>query len=233
MIQNSLIIKKIIFIKLLLSYQLLLSCDFCSLLDYGNLNNQTSFRLDYKFRLFKGYNQTINPYTGSKIVARNGVLHKTLPGSEKAYINSTKDYEAYRLVNLGFVYNHKKNTNYMINLPYLSNTDFYGLVIPSIGAAVSEKKQYTGFGDLNIGIQKIASKEYKQWKHTIKLGFLLFLPTGKYNEEELFSGNIHMLPGRSIYATELSANYTFENSGNWGLNWVSNYYIPFKKMYLT
>lgn len=203
------------------------ACDFCTLLDFGSISNQTSIRLDYRMRTFKGYNQPINSYTGVNNSSGNGSnLHKTLPGIDKTYINDASDYERYRLLNLGLIYNHKGRLNFVLNVPYKSNTDFYGLVIPNIGAAHDETNNFKGLGDVNIGLQKIIVKSGDLWKQTFKLGALLYLPTGKYQANDLFSVNVHMQPGRSIYGTEFSANYTLENEGIWGVNVSSMYYKP-------
>ena len=145
------------------------ACDFCSLLDYGNINNQTSFRIDYKYRMFSGYNQDI-PSIGTGSNSRQGIaFHRGIPGQTKTYINHKYDYELYRMINLGFVYNHKEHLNLIVNLPYLTNVDHYGLVIPDIGSGQSETIKYKGFGDLNLGVQKIIIREKEIIKHTIKL----------------------------------------------------------------
>jgi hypothetical protein len=203
------------------------ACDFCTLLDFGSINNQTSIRLDYRMRTFKGYNQPINSYTGVGNTSGDGSnLHKSLPGIDKTYINDASDYERYRLLNLGLIYNHRGRLNFVLNVPYKSNTDYYGLVIPTIGAAYYEKNVFKGLGDVNIGLQKIIVKSGDLWKQTFKLGALLYLPTGKYQANDLFSVNVHMQPGRSIYGSEFSANYTLENEGIWGLNINSMFYKP-------
>lgn len=205
------------------------ACDFCSLLDYGNLTNQTSVRLDYKFRNYSGYNGDIGFNQLSSATARQGIgLHRAIPGVDKTYINHPDDYERYIEYNLGFIYNRNNKTNYVLNIPYVQNTDYYGLVIPDIGPGTAEKNEYSGFGDMKVGIQKIYTKEKETFKHTFKLSGLLNLPTGKYQVNDLFGENIHMQPGRSIYAADLGANYTFENLGLWGFYVNSNLYLPFK-----
>lgn len=222
--KNSLLLVLLVFFS-----KIAFACDFCSLLDYGNLNNQTSFRIDYKFRKFQGYNQDIN-FGQNLGNARQGVgLHRALPGVQKTYINHTEDYELFTELNFGFVYNHKGRTNFVLNIPYVRNIDYYGLVIPEIGAGESEKYFYSGIGDISTGIQKIFSKEKDIFKHTFKLSGLIHLPTGASKLSDLFGENIHMQPSRSIYAGDLGFFYTFENLGVWGFVVNSSVYLPFNK----
>jgi hypothetical protein len=217
-------------ILLLFCIQQSFACDMCTLFDYGNLSNQTLFRLDYRQRFYKGYNQKMATDFGSTNTARQGIAaHGSIPGQENIYMNHPDDYEFFSQYNFSFTYNHKKKWNLIANLPYVVNRDFYGFVIPTIGSPTTELKKYQGIGDLSLGANRIFLKEKEKYSHIFKLGANIYLPTGKNNVRDILYDNVTMQPGRGIYATEIGANYTFQNIGLWGISLNSLTYLPFER----
>ena len=207
------------------------ACDFCTMLDYGNINNKSFVRFDYRFARYKNYNQSlVSPLSGTSVAARQGIAaHRGIPGSDKVYLNSEDDYEQFVSANLLFNYMVKEKYNLTINIPYMFNTDYYGKIIQDIGAPISETNKFSGLGDISVGIQRVFTVEKEKMKHTFKLGGNLFLPTGKYEVTDIFNDNLHMQPGRSIYAMDFMGSYNIEEVGFWGVNTVLYHYKPFNK----
>lgn len=200
------------------------------MLDYGNIGNKSFIKLDYRLASFRGYNQTLaSPFSGVS-TARQGISpHRGIPGGVQTYLNSEDDYEQYSSYSLSFNYAIKEKYNLSISVPYLINVDYYGKVIQDIGPPTQEKESYNGLGDISLGVQRIFTIEKDPMKHTFKLGANLYLPTGKYDVSDILSDNIHMQPGRSVYAMDLLGSYNLEEVGFWGLNVMANYYTPFNE----
>ena len=221
-------IKQIILFITLIFPGLLWSCDFCELLEYGNSTNRSYFKLEYKRNLFKTYNQPLSTLDLTGSGGKSALAHRGLPGSDIIYLQHEDDFELYTGTFLSFNYNLNDKWNLKLGTSYVSNTDYYGLIIQPGAESSSDKEVFKGLGDLWVGAERIFYKEVKEerFRHILKLGGRVTLPTGKYNVTNVFTDNIHMQPGRPIYGLTFSSNYNFEETGFWGISANAQYYHP-------
>jgi len=204
------------------------SCDFCDLLEYGNTGNKNYFKLEHNRSFYKGYNTELTPFVTSNTAKINSpVAHRGLPGSDIININHEDDFELYTGTFLSFNYNLKNRWNLRAGGSFISNTDNYGLVIELGEEASSSKEKFKGLGDLWLGAERIFTiKENLRYRQVFKLGGVVNLPTGKFDVENVFTDNLHMQPGRSVYGLEFNASYNFEEKGFWGINAEVEHYRP-------
>jgi len=203
------------------------ACDFCSVFNYGNVANNTFVRFEYRRSLFKNYNQEIAYTTLSEDVSNSDLTHRALPGSDVLYLNHPDDYEFYSGMFLNFNFNINPRWNLSAGLPYRINIDNYGLVIRTGEESSAEQEVFTGLGDFWLGAERIftlSDNDFKQ--HLLKIGLQVDFPVGKYEVDNVFQDNVHMQPGRTVYALNFSANYNFESEGFWGVNSNLTFYRP-------
>lgn len=202
------------------------------MLDYGNINNRSFVKLDYRFAQYKKYNQILgSPFTSaSSGTAREGVAaHGGGPDEDAEYFNTEEDYERFINFNLGFNYTVKNRYNLTLNIPVFFNSHHIDVVEFGDGDIASQTNRGAGLGDINVGIQRIFTIDREKMKHTFKLGGNLYFPTGKYEVNNLLTENVHLQPGRTVYAADFIGTYNIEEVGFWGVNILANVYTPFNK----
>lgn len=205
------------------------SCDFCELMDYGNASNKSFFKLDYGRNLYNTYNTPLNALNTSTN-SNNSLIHRGLPGSDQVVINHIDDYELYSRFGLSFNYNHQDRWNLKLGTSYVSNIDNYGLIISPGEDPTSSQERFSGLGDFWLGTERIFTwKPSDRFKHILKIGAVINLPTGKFEVENVFTDNLHMQPGRSVYGLDLTGNYNFEEIGFWGINLSLEHYNPIER----
>ena len=163
---------------------------------YSSLNNNPNFT-------FNGSNLRSYPnaHTGHGVEAK-----KINP--------STKDYESYQTLDLRFNYNLKKKWNLLLNVPISKNSIYYNEVIQG-GYIDDSLRIHQGLGDILIAIDKVATIENNNFKHTLKYGVGLFLPTGSIQKENNIDPAHYT--GRGGFEPIIRASYSLKINQTWGI----------------
>lgn len=222
------LLRNSLFILFALSTYTGFSCDFCNLMDFGNTNNKSFFKIDYSRNMHNKYNTPFTSFNNSATNSSQGTTaHRGLPGSNEIIIQHEDDFELYSEIGLSFNYTHKNRWNLMVGTSYVHNTDNYGFVITPGEDAKAQKETFSGMGDLWLGAERLFQIEKSaRFKHIFKVGAILNLPTGKFDVTNVFTDNLHMQPGRAVYGADFNVDYNFEEVGFWGINTSLEYYRP-------
>lgn len=168
--------KKVLFIGwicLLFYSQKIQACDVCNVANLSRFGQNTYTGLFYRYRVYNGYKQ---------LGHENSFFQKLSHlNSENEIINPTeKDYEIYHTIEArGYINIEDKwalSFSQAISMVQLS---FHEVYPTSISQKTEVKNTIAGIGNFNIGAWKLFSYQNEHWKHNIRVGLLLDLPTGQ------------------------------------------------------
>ena len=207
-------------------------CDICPMDEYSTVNNRGYVGVFHRYSLFRGYNyipEQSNPFSFNQ--ATRPKKHSVFQ-DDNYYEDSQNDYESFQTIELRFNYNYKDHWNFLVVLPFHHNINYFDKVTPPIGQTFDSTTVTSGIGDLILGVQRLNTYETATWRHQLKYGFGLSLPTGnselRANGEEPYNDPAH-LPGKGATDLILRVNYTGSTNDQFGFKVNALYANSLKK----
>ncbi|TAG56963.1 MAG: hypothetical protein EAZ27_03825 [Cytophagales bacterium] len=224
---------KLKYLKLILfTFYNIYSCDVCNVFEYANRQNSHYIGVFYRNRMFNGFS-TLNHQHQYQINPSSNTRQEHEPESnENTQFNKTqRDFEYYQTLEIRANYAISQKFNLQVFLPYNWSDVYYNEVTQFINPSrpvVKKDSAYgtNGIGDIILMIDYVKNIETGKWKHIIKPGLGLKLPTGsilkKHNEGTFFHPDLQ--PGTGALDIILRANYLVTND-LWGFDIFTNYRI--------
>lgn len=217
---------------LFLSFVSAYACDICPMEEYSTVKNRGYVGVFYRYSLFRGYNyipEQNNPFSFNQAgrVKKHSVFQ-----DDNFYEDSQDDYESFQTIELRFNYNYKDHWNFLVVLPFNYNINYFDQVTPPIGQTFDSTTVTSGIGDLILGVQRLNTFETTSWRHQLKYGLGLSLPTGnselRANGDEAYNDPSH-LPGKGAADLMLRLNYTGSTNDQFGFKVNALYATSLKK----
>ena len=185
------------------------SCDACDMFNYTSLKNKSYLALNYRYRVFNGFNTLSHSnYFNSPSYSNAKTAH--IPGDDgNLYLESQQDYELFQTLDLTFNYALRHKFNLIARLPYRYNEDYFAEVVPAVGPIKDSLTTVNGFGDFKIMIERFENINSENWRQVIKGGIGLTLPTGAFQLKDA-DGRQHNpqhQPGKGTYDIMISGAY--------------------------
>lgn len=214
----------------------LFACDVCNVFEYANRQNNHYIGVFYRNRMFNGFSTLDHNHVYQAMPnynTGNRLAHEPDNSSTTTFKQTQQDFEFYQTVELRANYAISSKINVQCILPYNWSSVYYSQVTEFLGATkpiVKKDSIYgtSGIGDVVVMADYIHSIETGNWKHIIKPGLGLKLPTGtiqnKYPTGKLYHSDLQ--PGTGSLDILLRANYLVTND-LWGFDFFSNYRFCF------
>ncbi|MCP4522090.1 MAG: hypothetical protein GY827_10435 [Cytophagales bacterium] len=173
-------IVKISFVLLLLLSPLInWACD-CTIYEYNNIRNKSYAGVFYRYRMFNGFNNM--NHTPSIRPSNARIAHAPIGNDDNTYISSPESFERFQTYEFRYNHNYKDKFNFLINVPYHINDNYFGEIIPLIGSAFDSLETTQGLGDIVLNVERLFTigNDSSSWNHRFKLGVGISLPTGKF-----------------------------------------------------
>lgn len=162
---------------LFFSPTLLRACDFCgAFMGITPFDNQNSFALAHRYRVFNGYemmNQpsSLFPAGAYRLSTPPSVLHGTTTDSNQPMLKS--DFESYKIVELRGRYFIHPRVEINAIVPFVSNKQ----------KVMGEEAQVNGFGDISlfVGWHALQKTEKVKVRQRLIVGAGIKIPTGRSN----------------------------------------------------
>lgn len=203
------------------------ACDVCNVYEYANRTNKSYVGVFYRNRIFNGYavmGQKHEYFINSQSSKSARTAHE--PEGYGLMVDRSKfDYERYQTIELRANYVFRKKWNLTIFAPYVINEIHYQRVYQSPQPIKDTTMRISGLGDMIIGGEYVMRKEGDLFKHYVKPGLAVKLPTAPYAQQ--IQENI-MLPqelqrGSGSWDIILRGNYTITFKNNLGLENSASY----------
>ena len=202
-------------------------CDLCNMYECNAYQNKSFVGVFYRYRVFHGYTHLNEPHsfftTPSQIGANRRILHE--PEDAGLAVNKSKyDYERYQTFELRGNYSIKNKINIQLILPYRKNEVFYKQVIDWPNPQKDSLITVQGWGDLMLAADYVKFIQKGKFRHYIRPGFAVKLPTGNCHKKGLGSQAYDptIQTGTGAFDFLLRFNYQV-GYNNWGVNTAASY----------
>ncbi len=205
------------------------SCDDCSGFLYGLYPNKTYVGLQYRYRVFNGYDHLNNHHRFSfskKGLTNSKTTHH--PGVNFILTNPNKaDYERYFTTELLLNYNLADNYNFSLRLPYQSAEVYFKEAITLTNPITDTLFTFSGIGDMVISANRYNVFNQNKWVHTFYQGLGIKLPTGKFKlDDNQGSGPVAFFQtGTGSFDFLLQIKYGLVYKERAGISLMGNYKI--------
>ncbi len=217
--------KKLILGLLLLTSLQTLACDVCNVYEYANRNNKSYIGAFYRYRLFNGYSQLGNDHNFSLQPQNNTARIMHDPESYGLYVDRTpKDYERYQTMEIRGNWAIREKWNLTVFIPFVSNEIYFAKVYKTPYPVSDSIMRMSGLSDIIVGGEYVHTIEKGDFKHFLKPGVMLKLPTGKSNGRSPNGEQYQyeLQPGTSSWDFILRGAYTVTYKNKLGLeNYLS------------
>ncbi len=209
-------------------------CDVCNVFEYANRQNAHYVGVFYRNRMFNGFSSLAHNHTYQPIPNYNPgarLAHEPESNATTTFAQTKYDFEFYQTVEIRANYALSSKINIQAILPYNWSSVYYSQVTEFLGATkpiVRKDTTYgtSGVGDVVLMADYIIAKETGFWKHLIKPGIGLKMPTGSisktYNTGKTLASDLQ--PGTGSLDLLFRANYLVTNDV-WGFDLFTNYRI--------
>ncbi len=209
------------FISILTLY----ACPICDEFAYTSLQNNNNIQLNYRHRVFNGYEQLGHQSVFRPQKNRSAKLSHIPIGTTDLYIPSQQDYELFRSIELKF--NYKLRDKYLLSvlLPYHINDDYFAQIVPEIGPIKDSLNKVQGIGDLVLGISRFKKIKKDNYTHVYSLGLNVSLPTGRFQlaNSKGQAYDPSQQPGSGVYELIFGGQYIFLHQSMIGLSASASY----------
>lgn len=207
-----------------------ISCDVCNVFEYANRQNKHYIGVFYRNRMFNGFATLDHPHKYQLMPSPNARVEHEPESNQNTIFNQTKkDYEYYQTVEIRGNYAISQKVNIQVILPYNWSEVYYNEVTQLISPTrpvIKKDSLYgtSGIGDIVVMSDYIKSFETGNWKHILKPGIGIKLPTGSISKQHLDGNKFHpdLQPGTGSWDFIFRANYLVTNDIV-GLDFFSNY----------
>lgn len=204
-----------------------LACDICNIFEYANRRNRSYVGVFYRHRFFNGYaneSQQNQYFLNPQPLQTANARQAHIPEAEgTTFYRNKSDYEMYQTIELRGNYAYRKNWNFQLIMPYVISQLYYKTVWSSGSPIQDSVLRINGLGDAIVVADYTYSFEKGKFKHILKPGIGLKMPSGKYLAGK--NGKIYgydIQPGTSSFDIIGRLNYLVTND-KWGLDLFLNY----------
>lgn len=167
--------------KILVSINLL-ACDVCNIFEYANRSNKSYLGVFTRYRVFNGYKHLDENhlfFINSDNLVNGRISHE--PDGMMVQ-KSSFDFERYLTTELRANFNFRDKWNFTILVPFSKNEVYYKSVFSMTRPVTDSAIVVKGVGDIIIASDYVKTVEQGKFKHYIKPGIALKLPTGAFNK---------------------------------------------------
>lgn len=198
-----------------------IACDVCNVYEYANRSNKSYIGVFYRNRIFNGYHelgQTHDYFIDPNSLKTARVSHEA-EGYGLMIDRNKLDYERYQTIELRANYSIHEKWNLTIFAPYVFNQIHYEKIYEFPNPIKDTTMSISGLGDIILGTEYVLQKETNNFKHYLKPGLAIKLPTAPYattTPEGIILPH-ELQRGTGSWDFILRGNYTFTYNNNLGL----------------
>lgn len=215
----------IVLVLSILSIETSLACDGCDMFNYTSLKNKSYLALNYRYRVFNGFN-TLDHSNYFTAASYSNAKTTHIPYEDgNLYLESQRDYELFQTIDLTFNYALRHKFNLIARLPYQYNEDYFAEVVPAVGPMKDSLTTVNGFGDFKIMVERFENINSDNWRQVIKGGVGVTLPTGAFQlrDADGRQHNPQHQPGKGTYDIMVSGTYMAMHKSWFGTSFDISY----------
>ncbi len=193
-----------------------LACDVCNIFEYANRSNKSYIGIFTRYRVFNGYkhlDENHQFFVDSKSLDNARISHEP----DGILVEKSKyDYERYLTTEFRANINLKNKWNITILCPFSKNEVYYKNVFSMTRPVTDSTIIVKGIGDVILAADYIKTIENTKFKHYIKPGLAVKLPSGSFNKRinnQTLMPDIQLGTGSVDFIFRLNYTLTYASSG--------------------